>query len=299
MIPPSTMSDEDFKELADDLRKYTKSLFFGPDRRRSIFLAVKVLSIAAGVGLTVGLLVALGQGIAIGYVSAWDLYYLWWLYSPLIAIGGVVGLFVGSLLIFGGGDYLFTKVGSIFSDSGKALFEKITMFIMISGIFGTLIVLPLYLGYQHASDENKLLSGRKNDLENLALIEKKVITQKDSLSLLSKNAKQLVRELDSTEEIIKSTKDGLVKTLTDIADQIQSVDSAINETGKLISRQRQIQLRSRELERILDGRAPITKEDMKRSSNFSLLIGTLFGFFASLAASYVFNKIVKSKKNRS
>lgn len=297
MIPPQHASDEQFKEISEDFLKFFRSIWTGNGRRQTLVLSAKVLLIASLVTTAFGVLFATGQSYAIGIYPAWRTYHLWWVLSPLAGPATIVAFFIIGFIFYVGGYKSMTLFEGLLSERGKKIFDKVFFRFMIVVGLGLLISMPVFIGYDVTQKSNKLLSDTNS--EDVIAITQSVAEQNKTLDDLSASATHLLSQLDTTERLLQGARTQLAETLSTLTTQINAADVASRNAEVLLDRQRQIELRITELERILDGQAPITKKDLEDSGRTGLLIGALLGFLGSIAASFVVNMVSKMRRKKS
>lgn len=294
MFPAHSVSDEEFKQLADDILAFLRGLFVGPNRRKLRIIVVKVLAVAALVGTAIGAFVAIGQGLAIGFHPAFHRYSGWWLLAPLLAAALPVVLFAVAVFGIALPHRVGECVAGCFSDQTKARFKKIgekfvpllPFAVLLAGFAG----MPVMVAYQHAKESNEILTAA--DAKDVAEVRKAIGRQREALNTASKASQQLLADLDKTVSEITETRQELAGTVLNLNTQLEAVTAANIDVEKLGDRQEQIRLRVQEFERLLDGQAPITKADLDSSGNQGLIIGAILGFLGSIAATFAYERLM-------
>jgi hypothetical protein len=232
------------------------------------------LSLLCGAG--VGLLVAFGQSYAIGLHIAWKLYGLWWVLSPL---GGPLMLVL-----------LLTAGAVIEHLEGNS--QRTVRFVAFCGVLIVLGTMFVVVGYKGAREDNPLLDSQSANLEALS---KAATEQTRTLVGLSESGAKLVNQLNATEVELEAAKKQLAVTLGNFEAQRHAAQQ-VSETLKEIDvREKQIALQTEELERILGGKQPITRNDLQRANLQGLFSGLVVGFVASLLASAAYNAFRRSR----
>lgn len=232
-------------------------------------------------GIVVTAIVAAGQSWSIGFYPAWKIYKYWWIAAPVYgpAVGFVLGLEVG---LIHGIEWLFRRLG-------KAKYAKISMgaFLALGIAVGI-----LFAGYYGARQDNPMLSSQS---ANLDALNKAVGDQNRVLGNLSDSAKTLLGQLNATETELENAKKQLSMTLTNFDAQREAAGHVSAELKGIDARQRQIVLQTEELERILEGQRPLTRQDLQRANWQGLIWGFILGFASSLLATIVYSTFKKSK----
>lgn len=242
--------------------------------KRVIFRKFFWLSLLGGAG--VGLLVAFGQSYAIGLYIAWKLYGRWWVLSPLS----------GPLMLA-----LLLTTGSVVEHLERNS-QRIVRFVVFCGVLIVLGTMFVVVGYKGAREDNPLLDSQSANLEALS---KGATEQTRTLVGLSDSGAKLVNQLNATEVELEAAKRQLAVTLGNFDAQRHAAQQ-VSETLKEIDvREKQIALQTEELERILGGKQPITRNDLQRANLQGLFSGLVVGFVASLLASAAYNAFRRSR----
>ena len=249
--------------------------------------SAKLYGLITGISLILILGYIVSQILAIGFTPAWNKYNKDWLIAIIAALvfGGV---FVLAFWIFFGVASMIEKLP-----------PRIEKWVMrsISTIFVTSVFIFFLAttGYKEARDDYYKFPDI-NSSEGLDVAES-VKKQSESLKGLSGQATELLSQLEATEVLIQDNKKRLTSTLTDIAKQVNSVEEANKHMASLVERQKQIELRASELERILDGKAPITRDDLNNASKW----GWIQGVGTSIIAAFMImvgNIIIKRLRKK-
>lgn len=300
VFPPPNMTDEEFRETADSIVYYIKGICGGPDQAKLLRITGQVLGGAAVLGLGIGLFVALGQTLAIGFRPAYHKYGIWWFAAPLLGASVPITFFTVALIFFAGLQRASEYFSSLLSTKARALLKRIGNwsfpFFLIAMLAGTLAGVPIFFAYDYAKNANEILTSA--DSNDVAALSQAISNQHDTLSKASQTSRNLLSDLDRTAAEIHATRELLAKTIANLDSQSNAVSSANSEVQRLADRQEQIQLRVQELERLLDGKAPITRGDLERSGRTGLIIGAIFGFLGSLAATVIFERFMRARRSR-
>jgi len=238
--------------------------------------ALNPLAISALVSSFAALLLAVGQIYAVGFRAAWRFYRLWWAGAPFVGPLVVVGFFSLPLTIYG-----ISKVAGIIGRRilgerlSKRVGENASVIVVSIIIFGLIPAFIVFAGYSNAIESNPILASKSDDIQGLS---KSVSEQSKTLADLSNRGNSLLAQLAQTESDLGRAKSQLASTLSSFEAQRRAAEQASADLAGLQARRDQIDLRIGELERILEGRNPITREDLRRSSNLSLLFGAIVGF---------------------
>lgn len=111
------------------------------------------------------------------------------------------------------------------------------------------------------------------DQQTIAATRDAAAKQEEALKRFSVTAGTLLRDLDQTAAKVAETKREIAQTMVLFDRQLEATQAAQSNLSQLQEKQRQIQDRADELERILQGKRPITLEDMDRSGRDSLWQG--------------------------
>lgn len=282
-IPPST-TDEDFRETAEELQRFFGTLL--RLRPEAILLSLAVIGIGAIGGLVFGCLMAVGQSLALGFRPAWEIYGSWWLASPLIGAIVPIAIFFASLVIYSGTWYIERVIGARTNDSTR---QFLGILLLACFLFAGAVGMPILVGYQEALRNNPILS--ESNLPTLDAVDKAVSKQSQVLEAFASSGRQLLDRLDGV-------RSDLSKTLLAADSQLRASEQTSSQISDLLKQQRQIELRTAELQRILGGAAPITKQDLETSSLSGLVMGTILGFVASLGASIVYGWFARFRRKR-
>lgn len=294
MNGPMSMSAEDFRKLQQELAEFLRAL--ARLDRRALALTGKALAVSILVGAVVGGLAATGQSLAIGLHAAWRIYKHWWLASPLLGAAALVALFVVTVILYCGTSWLERIFEMTFSKGAREVFGRVAVGAYLVVALGSVLGGIVFLGYDAARSANQLLGG--SELRDLQAMRNAVGEQSGALNELSKSAAELLAKLDEMDRGILATRHELSATLQTVQANVAAASRAENEVATLINKQRQIEVRMSELQRLLDGGTPITKEDLKSSGRHGLLLGSLLGFGASLAATFSYNWLVRFRQRK-
>jgi hypothetical protein len=287
MYPPTTMTDEEFREFAEELEQSFRAILRG--ERKSISVAITVIGIGLLFGLAIGGLAAGGQTAALGFHPAWATYGAWWLLSPLIGAVVPMVIYIGSLIIFSGSVRVGRLFNATFSDRARDLLKIIAPILLVCATLGAAIMMPAFIAYQEARRANPILA--ESNLRSLGAVDKAIAKQSEALQAFSTSGRDLLLRLDGV-------RSELSQTLMTAETQLRTSENTSSQISELLTKQKQIELRMAELQRILDGAAPITKQDLESSSLEGLLVGALIGFIASLAASFVYGWLARVIRRR-
>lgn len=133
------------------------------------------------------------------------------------------------------------------------------------------------------------------DQQTIAATRDAAAKQEQAIKQFSATAGTLLRDLDHTATKVAETKREIAQTMVLFDRQLEETRIAQNNLSQLQEKQRQIQSRAEELDRILQGKRPITLEDLDRSGRESLhqgiWTGLLFGVLSSLLASFIYPRL--------
>ena len=133
------------------------------------------------------------------------------------------------------------------------------------------------------------------DQQTIAATRDAAAKQVQAIKQFSATAGTLLKDLDNTAAKVAETKREIAQTMVLFDRQLEATQAAQSNLSQLQEKQRQIQGRAEELERILQGKRPITLEDMERSGRESLSqgiwTGLLFGVLSSLVATYLYPRL--------
>lgn len=108
--------------------------------------------------------------------------------------------------------------------------------------------------------------------------------QSEAIKKFSETADALLKDLDRTAGKVAETKQEITQTMALFEKQLQATQEAQSNLARLAERQRVIETREVEIERILNGKVPITREDLDQSGRTGLWQGFLSGIVTSLIA---------------
>lgn len=239
------------------------------------------LIIAGLAGIFVALIIAVGQTLSIGFHAAWEIYKYWWIASPLLGIAFLLVSFTPVGVIEGIGWLIRRTVAPKYR-------TKVRTFVALGCIFGIIFA----VGYFGARSDNPMLS---SEPVNLGALTKTVGDQNRVLSELSESGKILLGQLNATEVELENAKKRLSTTLGNFDAQKQAAGQVAEELKRLDTRQKQIALQTEELERILEGQRPITRQDLQHANWQGLISGLILGFVTSFLASMAYNALGKRK----
>lgn len=279
------MSDEQIREIAEDLKAYLLALL--GLQRKAIVLGIKVLGGASAVGVLIGALVAMGQSVAIGFHAGWRTYGTWWLLSPLIGASAPIAFFIAGLIFYTGPIELERVLKARLSGEVRRVLGRVGMSSLMAMLIAMPIGLAVFLGYDSARRANELLCG--SQLADLGAVTNAVGQQSQALTDLSRSGVDLLRSLDDVGQAIRGTREELATTLQTVEANAASAAKAAKDVADLAQKQKQVELRLGELQRLLDGGTPITKQDLESSNRLGLILGALLGFAASLAAAFSYS----------
>jgi len=112
---------------------------------------------------------------------------------------------------------------------------------------------------------------------------------------LSESGTKLLNQLNATETELETAKKQLAVTLGTFDAQRQAAQQVAEALKQLDDRERQIALQTAELERILGGQQPITRNDLQRANTQGVLYGLLLGFVTSFLASAAYGALRKRR----
>jgi len=133
------------------------------------------------------------------------------------------------------------------------------------------------------------------DQQTIAATRDAAAKQEQAIKQFSATAGTLLKDLDNTAAKVAETKREIAQTMVLFDRQLEATQAAQSNLSQLQEKQRQIQGRAEELDRILQGKRPITLEDLDRSGRESLhqgiWTGLLFGVLSSLVASFIYPRL--------
>lgn len=115
--------------------------------------------------------------------------------------------------------------------------------------------------------------------------------QQEAVKKFSETAQVLLGDLDRTALKVAEAKREIAETMLLFDRQIEAAQVAQANLSKLAEKQRAIQSRAEELDRILQGKRPITQEDMDRSARDNLWQGLVMGVLTSLFATFIYPRL--------
>jgi hypothetical protein len=232
-------------------------------------------------GVVLMAIVAAGQSWSIGFHAAWRIYKYWWMAAPLLG---------PSLILFGLLPVAVLKgVEWLIRRAGKPQYAETGVGLLVVCLVG----IGLFIGsYYGTREDNPMLSSQPANLDALT---KAVGDQSRVLGNLSESGRVLLSQLNATETELENAKKQLSVTLTNFDVQRQAAVQVTDELKRIDSRQKQIALQTEELERILEGQRPMTRQDLQRANWQGQIWGLLIGFVASLLASIAYSTFKKRK----
>jgi hypothetical protein len=251
---------------------------------RSIRFFGKIFGGSLLFGLCLGILIAVGQSVSIGFYPAWKLYKTYWILSPLVG-PALFALVVSPGAIIGALWYLLRRwIGDRTAEWTGAIF----VILLLGGG-------AIALGYFGAREDNPMLNSQPANMDALS---KSVGEQSRVLSKMSESGRALLDQLSATEVELESAKKQLTTTLANFDVQRQAAGQVTEELKQIDSRQKQIALQAEQLQRILEGQQPITRHDLQRANLQGQGSGFVIGFVASFLASMAYSAIGKKKSVR-
>jgi len=161
-------------------------------------------------------------------------------------------------------------------------------------------VLPVALvvaGYQKAREDHAVLLQPPQTALGTATTG--VARQVESLKRLSSASSALLRELDATSQDVARVRAQLSSVLDAYETQRSAVERAQLSITELQARRVEVETRLTDLRTILEGQAPITRADLERANMNGLMLGASFGFFTSLAATVLYDRLVRRRRSSS
>jgi hypothetical protein len=257
--------------------------------------ALKPLAGFAVASSLAGILLAAGQIYALGFRAAWRFYRLWWASAPFVGPLAVIAFLMVPLAVHGIGKVAAVVGRHVLGERlSKSIGNHAPIIVVSAIMFGLIPAFIVWAGYSSALESNPILASKSNDIQGLS---KSVSDQTKTLADLSLRGNSLLAQLTQTQRDLEKAKGQLASTLSSFDVQRQAAEQASADLAGLQARRDQIDLRIGELERILDGRNPITREDLRRSSNLGLLFGAIIGFATSLAATFAFRYLAGKRKS--
>lgn len=235
---------------------------------------LKYCAWAATAGVLLCAIVSAGSAYAIGIHAWWANYRVLVVLSPLAGIAG--GLFMFAMFVG-------------FEAVDRFAGEKILAAAMIV-LFVALFAIGGYFGTR---EENKYIVSQPADMQALTT---SATDQKRALGQMSDSGKALVQQLTTTQGQLEDAKQQLTLALGQFHQQKRNTEQIQTQLKDLDLRRQAIETKTAELERILEGRKPITRADLQRSTFTGLIYGAILGFFGSLAASYVLTRLISRAK---
>lgn len=103
----------------------------------------------------------------------------------------------------------------------------------------------------------------------------------------------MLLHFDQLQQSLEKSRIELAETLKTVDSRVVDADRAANQVSELTLRQQQIELRMAEIQRVLEGGLPITRQDLESSGRSGLVMGALIGFGTSLAAAVAYSWLVR------
>jgi len=150
--------------------------------------------------------------------------------------------------------------------------------------------------YEKARDSNALLTDKS--LSDMNAVRQNIDLRTNALRELTVTGSDLLKQFDGLGQTLKTARNDLVATLESLESQVADGEEASARAAGLLQQHRQIELRMDELERLLDGGSPITKQDLQNTSRNGLIKGAILGFCASLAATFSYQSLMKLRRKK-
>lgn len=287
MITAGSMSEEEFHELAEEIRAF---LFRVLRREPSALASTAFVCVLGAIfGLLIGALIAAGQIAALGLQAAWTAYGIWWLFAPIAGLVLPIVIFLVCFFIFPGGVLIETAYRAVVSEPARKKISYAVLFVFFGlSLIGALAT-PIFMGFEEAKRKNPIVAS--SSLPSLRSVDEAMIKQSEALKSFTNEGKGLLRKLDGVRA-------ELSQSLATAETQLKNSESTSSQISNLLDQQRQIESRMTELQSILGGAVPITKADLDDSSRSGLIMGAVLGFGASLAASFVYSWIARYRRGR-
>ena len=298
--PAKEGTDEPSKTDEPEILRLVRSLADPSQRRAHIRGIVSFLLFCALVPILLLLPGLVGKMLAIGVSAA--------LAEDLSMLGRALIIGPGIICLFFGGGYLLQLLLWLVGRGMSALFlylpdgarrmlrsaGRLGKWFVIVGAIGGIMYSCGQDGYRSAlkSGPPPVLAA---DQQTIAATRDAAAKQEQAIKQFSATAGTLLRDLDNTAAKVAETKREIAQTMVLFDRQLEATQAAQSNLSQLQEKQRQIQSRAEELERILQGKRPITLEDMERSGRESLSqgiwTGLLFGVLSSLVATYLYPRL--------
>ena len=298
--PSKARTDEPSETYEPEIFRLVRSLADPEQRRSTVRRTVLVLLVCALVPFTLLLPAVIGKMLAIGVHSALD-EDVATLGRALIVGPGFICVLFGALALLELAIWLFLVGGFTFF---LMLPDGVQHAVSRAGQWGKwFVIVAAIAGILYSCGQDGYRSALKSgpppvlaaDQQTIAATRDAAAKQEQAIKQFSATAGTLLKDLDNTAAKVAETKREIAQTMVLFDRQLEATQAAQSNLSQLQEKQRQIQGRAEELERILQGKRPITLEDMERSGRESLSqgiwTGLLFGVLSSLVATYLYPRL--------
>jgi len=196
-----------------------------------------------------------------------------------LGLGAIAATFLGLAVLGRIVRYLFNRlVPQGRKERVLSVVGYLVLTLMVGGVIvglyrsGTEVGIGLEASRRHVSEAGA---------EGLA---QEVGNQSERLRALAEESAKLLESLDRTERMVGAARQDLEAVVMSARGQLAAVDSANSSIGELAARERELANQANALQRLLGGRAPITKDDLERSSRQGQWTGFVAGIVASVLA---------------
>lgn len=277
--------------------KIIRTLLDPAQRWTTIGQGMKTLLAAAAVSVVLVLPLMVGQIWAMGIRAAilqngWS-----WLRAPLIGPGLLIGftfiIYPIELVFWGLARGTKTGLRLVSRRFGDKIYKTLGAVLKAGFALAVAGAVVYQCGKEGYEDGLKQISHRIRDADQKTIAETQDATAKQQAALkkFSDTAQTLLKDMDKTALKVAEAKREITETMAIFDGQLEATQAAQTNLAKLAEQQRAIQSRAEELDRILQGKRPITQEDMDRSARDNLWQGLLMGILTSLIATFIYPRL--------
>lgn len=281
-------------DVLDDVRRQIRAE--GLVRKHPALLPLLVFSAFVLGSAGLGVFMLLGHVLALGVWAGLRSAAPYWLH--IVSAGALFGAVVG---LAAGGMYFVPSAYTVaanrlLSQRWRVAVGKVSFALLIGALLALLPVAGVVSGYQKARQDHDALFRPQTAFAGAT---NGVARQVESLKRLSTASSALLQELDATSQDVARAKVQLSGVLSAYEAQRSAVERAQQTVTELQAGRVEVEKRLSDLRTILEGQAPITRADLERANTNGLMLGALFGFFTSLAATVLYDRLVRRRRTPS
>jgi len=245
-------------------------------------------------GLGYGALSLIGSSAAVGIVLAWKLSHNG---VTILTNAGYGALLVNAIpaafIIF----LFLMEVCRYFTAKffNEKTGERVTNVLFITFLFMIMFPMVPFSSFKAAKDIQR--TAFTQNAHELSEVSDALASHKRTLGEYKNEIRSTLAAVDHTSNQISEMKKNLEHTLSQFEEQSAFVDAATKRIQDGMAQQAVVEQRISELEKILDGREPLTRQDVANSKWEGFYIGFLSSLFASLMI-YLFSESFRKKLNK-